>query len=125
MRDMPSRASVPHDAHFQFGLFAELKGVARSFGAVRALRPTDLELRRGECLGLVGHNGAGKSTLMHILAGTLGPDAGRLVIADQDLTESYDVRAAHRAGRALRVPGTLALPQPVGSPRMPASRIRR
>ena len=95
---MPSQASVPNGAQLPFGPFAELKGVARSFGAVRALRPTDLELRRGECLGLVGHNGAGKSTLMHVLAGTLGADAGTLAIGGQDLTGSYDVRAAHRAG---------------------------
>ena len=97
-RDKPSRASVPDAVQPETGPFAELRGVARSFGAVRALRPTDLELRRGECLGLVGHNGAGKSTLMHLLAGTLAADAGRLVIGGQDLTGSYDVRAAHRAG---------------------------
>ncbi len=35
-----------------------LKGVAKSFGAVRALAGVDLAVGAGECLGLVGHNGA-------------------------------------------------------------------
>ena len=78
--------------------FVDLAGVARSFGAVRALRPVDFRVPRGQCLGLVGHNGAGKSTLMNILSGTLAADSGTLRIAGQDVTGAYDVRAAHRAG---------------------------
>ena len=61
----------------------ELDGVAKSFGAIRALDRVDLDIAQGECLGIVGHNGAGKSTLMHILAGGLAPDGGRLVIDGQ------------------------------------------
>ncbi len=60
-----------------------LDGVEKSFGAVRALRGVNLELASGECLGIVGHNGAGKSTLMHILAGGLVPDGGRLLVDGQ------------------------------------------
>ncbi len=79
-------------------VFVELRGVAKSFGAVRALRPVDFEVRRGECLGLVGHNGAGKSTLMNVLSGALAASAGTLAIGGEDLTGRYDVRAAHHAG---------------------------
>ena len=53
-------------------------GVARRFGDVHALRPTDLELQAGETVALVGPNGAGKSTLLAILAGALEPSAGRV-----------------------------------------------
>jgi ribose transport system ATP-binding protein len=56
-------------------------GIAKSFGAVRALTGVSLMVAAGECLGLVGHNGAGKSTLMNVLAGTLSPDSGTLAIA--------------------------------------------
>jgi len=75
-----------------------LDGVAKRFGAVRALASVTLTIGTGECLGLVGHNGAGKSTLMHILAGTLTPDEGRIVANDVDLTGRYGVAAAHANG---------------------------
>lgn len=43
-----------------------------------AVRQISFELRRGECLGLIGHNGAGKSTLLKMLNGLITPDEGRI-----------------------------------------------
>lgn len=43
-----------------------------------AVADVSFELRRGECLGLIGHNGAGKSTLLKILNGLIPPDGGRI-----------------------------------------------
>lgn len=76
----------------------ELKGVGKQFGAVRALQDTDLLVRSGELLGIVGHNGAGKTTLMNVLAGTLGPDTGAIFVDGRDVTQGYDVRAANALG---------------------------
>ncbi|GAA4268019.1 ABC transporter ATP-binding protein [Hyunsoonleella aestuarii] len=45
-----------------------------------ALKDINFELRRGECLGLIGHNGAGKSTLLKILNGLIKPDEGKVTI---------------------------------------------
>ncbi len=75
-----------------------LDGVERSFGAVRALAGVDLACLPGRCLGLVGHNGAGKSTLMGVLAGTVTPDQGRILVEGGDVTQGYDVLVAHRHG---------------------------
>lgn len=45
-----------------------------------ANRGINFELRRGECLGLIGHNGAGKTTLLKMLNGLIKPDEGRIKI---------------------------------------------
>jgi simple sugar transport system ATP-binding protein len=58
----------------------EAREISKSYGAVRALDSVDVELRRGEVLGLVGDNGAGKTTLVKCLSGVLRPDAGRVLI---------------------------------------------
>lgn len=49
-------------------------------GEFLALDDISFELRRGECLGLVGANGAGKSSLLKLLNGLVRPDAGRIAI---------------------------------------------
>jgi lipopolysaccharide transport system ATP-binding protein len=43
-----------------------------------AVKDVSFEVRRGECLGLIGHNGAGKSTLLKMLNGLIRPDEGRI-----------------------------------------------
>jgi len=54
--------------------------VARRYGDVEALAPTDLELAPGETVALIGPNGAGKSTLLAILAGALEPSEGSVEV---------------------------------------------
>ena len=45
-----------------------------------ALAPLQLEVKRGEALGLIGRNGAGKSTLLQLVCGTLNPSSGSVVV---------------------------------------------
>jgi lipopolysaccharide transport system ATP-binding protein len=45
-----------------------------------AVKDISFELRRGECLGLIGHNGAGKSTLLKMLNGLIKPDMGTITM---------------------------------------------
>jgi ABC-type polysaccharide/polyol phosphate transport system ATPase subunit len=49
-------------------------------GEFYAVRDVSFELRRGECLGLIGHNGAGKTTLLKMLNGLIKPDAGTITM---------------------------------------------
>jgi simple sugar transport system ATP-binding protein len=56
-----------------------MRGIAKAFGAVQALRGADLLLWPGEVLGLVGDNAAGKSTLMKVLTGVHRPDGGEIL----------------------------------------------
>jgi branched-chain amino acid transport system ATP-binding protein len=63
---------------------------------VKALRAVDLELRRGEVVGLIGPNGAGKSTLVNVLSGFDRPSEGSVELEGRDVTKW----PAHRRGRA-------------------------
>ena len=58
----------------------ELAGVNKRYGGVWALRDAGLTLRRGEVHALVGENGAGKSTLAKIVAGSVVPDSGAILL---------------------------------------------
>jgi lipopolysaccharide transport system ATP-binding protein len=49
-------------------------------GEFWAVSDISFELRRGDCLGLIGHNGAGKSTLLKMLNGLISPDKGSITI---------------------------------------------
>jgi Cu-processing system ATP-binding protein len=54
--------------------------VAKHYGGVRAVDGVDLDIRRGELFGLIGHNGAGKSTLFKMMLGLIPATAGTLHI---------------------------------------------
>lgn len=57
-----------------------LRGVSKSYGAVRALVAVDLDVRPHEVLAVVGDNGAGKSTLVEVMAGVSRPDSGEILV---------------------------------------------
>lgn len=68
------------------GEVLRVEHIAKRFGAVTALVDVNMQLARGEVLGLIGDNGAGKSTLLKILCGLYQPDAGRILLEGQETT---------------------------------------
>ncbi|PZO65886.1 MAG: sugar ABC transporter ATP-binding protein [Paracoccus denitrificans] len=58
----------------------ELRNVDKRFPGVHALKSVNMEIRRGEIVGLVGENGAGKSTLMKVIYGAYQPDGGQVLM---------------------------------------------
>jgi simple sugar transport system ATP-binding protein len=76
-----------------------VSGLSKTYGATRALRGVDLELRAGEVVGLIGTNGAGKSTLIKILSGVAAPTSGEVTL-DGRVVHLRDPLAAQSAGIA-------------------------
>lgn len=65
----PSRTAEP---------LLEVKDIAKSYGAVTALKSASFHIRAGEVVAFAGDNGAGKSTLIKILSGSATPDNGEI-----------------------------------------------
>lgn len=61
-------------------------GLTRRFGGLVAVSNVDLEVRRGEILGLIGCNGAGKTTLFNLLCGSFPPSSGSVTFEGRDCT---------------------------------------
>lgn len=66
-------------------LMSAFLGMNRNRSALRkgefwAVKEVSFSLKRGDCLGLIGHNGAGKSTLLKMLNGLIRPDEGRITM---------------------------------------------
>jgi len=76
----------------------EVRGLVKSFGALRATDAVDFEVEEGETHAVIGPNGAGKTTLIGQLSGDLRPDAGRIVFAGEDVTA---LRAPARSHKGL------------------------
>ncbi|MGO4255500.1 ATP-binding cassette domain-containing protein [Marmoricola sp. RAF53] len=85
-----------------------LSGVRKRYGATTALAGVDLSLGRG-VTGLLGPNGAGKTTLLRIVATSIAPDAGEVLLDGRDPHSSHEALTETR--RTLGY-----LPQELGFP---------
>ncbi|HEY6513068.1 MAG TPA: branched-chain amino acid ABC transporter ATP-binding protein/permease [Burkholderiaceae bacterium] len=82
-------------------------GLAKSFFGVQALAGIDVEIRRGEILGLIGPNGSGKSTFINVVSGHFAASAGRVQFEGREIVHL----AAHRIAHA-GIARTYQIPRP-------------
>jgi len=108
---MPARAGV--NASSSDGTVLAVRGLARSFGGLRAVDDVDLTLTQASVTGLLGPNGSGKTTLFNLIDGTVRPSSGRLTLAG---------RRVDRRGRQARARAGLCPHVPAATAVFPASR---
>ncbi|HEX7708148.1 MAG TPA: ABC transporter ATP-binding protein [Thermoanaerobaculia bacterium] len=80
-RTTPERRRQPRD------LFVEFRGLHKAYGNKKVLRGADLRVYRGEVLVILGGSGSGKSVTLRHMLGLEAPDAGRVFVEEEDITE--------------------------------------
>lgn len=61
------------------------EGLTKAYGGVKVVDKLDVELKRGEVFGFIGHNGAGKTTTINMMVGLLTPTEGRCTVKGMDV----------------------------------------
>ncbi len=86
------------------------RGLCKHYGALVVLDGVDVEVRRGDALGIVGPNGAGKTTLLSLLSGAQAASAGTIAFRGADISR---LDAARRC--RMGISRTHQVPQPFGA----------
>jgi branched-chain amino acid transport system ATP-binding protein len=86
-------------------MLLEIRRLSKSFGSLKAADGIDLQVARGEAVGIIGPNGAGKSTLFNLIAGNLEADVGEIRLNDLDVTRTgAHQRCRAGIGRSYQIP---------------------
>jgi ABC-type branched-subunit amino acid transport system ATPase component len=81
----------------------EVSGLTKTFGGIHAVSDVSFTVHEHEILGLIGPNGAGKTTIFDMISGHLPSNAGRILLAGQDVTGwAPERRAAIGLGRSFQ-----------------------
>jgi len=72
------------------------RGLVKVYRKRKVVNEVDLDLHQGEIIGLLGPNGAGKTTTFYMIVGLVTPDAGKVYLDDEELTDVPMYRRARR-----------------------------
>jgi branched-chain amino acid transport system permease protein len=64
----------------------KIKGLAKSFGGIKAVNGVDLDVMPGSIVAIIGPNGSGKTTVFNVITGLTEPDGGQVLLAGEDIT---------------------------------------
>jgi len=70
--------------------------ISKAYGGRRVVDSVSVSVEQGEVVGLLGPNGAGKTTSFYIIVGLIGPDSGKVLLDDEDLTSLPMYQRARR-----------------------------
>ena len=104
LRDVGKAYPIANTPASRFKTLAALlmrRGFPESFHALSGI---NLEVRRGESLGLIGANGAGKSTFLNAISGDQSVDKGRIAIDGFDVTRQPVWARSQRVARVFQDP---------------------
>jgi branched-chain amino acid transport system ATP-binding protein len=80
-------------------------GLSKHYGDLQVLSQVDFSVGVSEAVGIVGPNGAGKTSLLSVLAGSVTPSAGMVILDGQDVTRlRSELRCRRGIGRAFQIP---------------------
>jgi len=100
MRSLAARGSQPRPG----GPLLAVRGLSCSYGERTALADVDLDVARGEVVGIMGDNGSGKTSLLLSIMGILRPQAGRVTLRGEDITALPVSARASRMGFVFQNP---------------------
>src|SRR5690242_14297079 len=109
----PKSGSRTTPADTATGAPVVLRDVRHSFGELEVIAGIDLDVARGEVLGLVGPSGCGKSTLLELIGGLAEPSSGEISVGSGDRLAG----CAHMPQRDLLLPWLTALDNAALAPR--------
>jgi NitT/TauT family transport system ATP-binding protein len=109
--DVEAPGTEPRDVSGAAAAGVRVAGVAKAFGAVRALADVSLRVPAGSIVAVVGPSGCGKSTLLELVCGLQAPDAGTVDAPPAALMPQHDallpwLSALENAALAMRLAGT-------------------
>jgi branched-chain amino acid transport system ATP-binding protein len=91
----------------------KVTGLKKSYGAIQAVDGVSFEVQPGEIFGVIGPNGSGKTTLFNSMLGQISPDAGKIELKGEDVTQlgplELNRRGVGRTFQTLQVFGKMSV----------------